>query len=264
MVWLSSHLTNKTIYGGVLLFFLLFSFVALPIFMTPSQGVGQTIQSFYQVMNNPGWEAIQWTKQNTPANSVFVSDALYGWWFGGFAQRPTLSAVDPQYLTSARELAPAKNASYLLDTDYLVDNGYFQVREDGGYIARHNPEFLAHIKNYYFPYSFFNFDNDQTIISIRNGQVGELYNLSSLPVTDMHIEGTSNSESIIVTHGNDLFNFTQTVTVYSATEIAISTKMVQYFANITQSIQTDNPAVTFDTLQLRLPTKGTITTNSSK
>jgi len=256
-VWLSSHLTNKTIYGGVLLFFLLFAFLALPIFMTPSQGFGQTIQSYYQVMNNPGWETIQWTKQNTPNNAVFVSDALYGWWFSGFAQRPTLSAVDPQYLTSARELAPAKNASYLLDTDYLIDNGYFQVREDGGYTARHNPELLAHIKNYYFPYAFFNFDNDQTIISIRNGQVGELYNLSRVPVTDMHIEGTPNSESIIVTHGNDLFNFTQTVTVYALTEIA-TTKMVQYFANITQSIQTNNPAVTLNTLQLRLPTKGTL------
>jgi hypothetical protein len=131
-VWFQ-HLTHKTVYVVYLYFSVLF--VALPIFMTPSQNVGETIQSFYQVMNNPGWEAIQWVKQNTPANSVFVSDALYGWWLGGFAQRPTLSAVDPQYLTSARELAPAKNASYLLDTDYLVDNGYFQVREDGGYIA---------------------------------------------------------------------------------------------------------------------------------
>jgi hypothetical protein len=257
VVWLSAHLTNKACYSGVLLFFLLFSFIALPIFMTPSQGIGQTIQSYYQVMNDPGWQGIQWAKQNTPANSVFVSDALYGWWFGGFAQRPTLSAVDPQYITSARELAPAKNASYLLDTDYVIDNGYFQVREDGGYISRHNPEVLAHIKNYYFPYAFFNFDNDQTIISLKNGQVGELYNLSRVPVIDMHIEGNANAESIIITHGNDLFNFTQTVTVYAASNES-TTKMVQFFADITQSIQTDNPAVTLDTLQLRLPTKGTL------
>ena len=257
VVWLSTHLTNKAVYGGVLLFFLLFSFIALPIFMTPSQGIGQTIQSYYQVMNDPGWQGIQWAKKSTPANSVFVSDALYGWWFGGFAQRPTLSAVDPQYLTSSRELASAKNVSYLLDTDYLIDNGYFQVREDGGYISRHNPEFLAHIKNYYFPYSFFNFDNDQTIISIKIGQVGEFYNLSRVPVTDMHIEGTTNAESIIITHGNDRFNFTQTVTIYAATN-SPTTKMVQFFANITQSIQTDNPTVTLETLQLRLPTKGTV------
>ena len=257
VVWLSTHLTTRAIYAGATLFFLLFAFVALPIFMTPSQGVGQTIQSYYQVMNNPGWEAINWTKHHTPSESVFVSDALYGWWFSGFAQRPTLSAVDPQYLTSARELAPAKDATYLLDTDYLIDNGYFQVREDGGYISRHNPEFLAHIKNYYFPYSFFNFDNDQTIISIKNGENEELYNLSRVPVTDMHMEGTTNSESIIITHGNDLFNFTQTVTVYAAMN-STTTKMVQFFANVTQSIQSDNPAVTLNTLQLRLTTKGTV------
>ena len=113
--------------------------LTFPLFITPWQGV--TIQSFYQVMNNPGYQAIQWAKQNTPTNSVFVSDALYGWWLGGFAQRPTLSAVDPQYLTVARELAPAKVANNLLDTDYMIDNGYIQVREDGGYIGRHNPRF---------------------------------------------------------------------------------------------------------------------------
>ena len=83
----------------------------------------------------------------------------------GFAQRPTLSAVDPQYLTSARELAPAKNASNLLDTDYLIDNDLIQVREDGGYLARHNPEILADLNWTYFPYSFFNFESDQTEIN---------------------------------------------------------------------------------------------------
>jgi hypothetical protein len=256
---LSALLTNKTIYGVFILFFLLFSFVFIPVFMTPYQNVGETIQSFYQVMNNPGWEAINWSKQNTPANSVFVSDALYGWWFGGFAQRPTLSALDPQYMTSAREVAPAKNASYLLDTDYLVDNGWFQIREDGGYLSRHNPEFLAKIRNEYFPYSFFDFDNNGIVVTLRNGTDVEIINLSSLPVTEMTTVSTSNSESIIVTHGNNLFNFTQKITVYSAlNSTAISTKMFQYFANMSESLWTNNPAVTFDTLQFNLDTKGTV------
>ena len=210
-------------------------------------------------MNNPGWDALQWAKQNTSANSVFVSDALYGWWLSGFAQRATLSAVDPQYLTSAREVAPAKNASYLLDTDYLIDNGWFQVREDGGYLSRHNPEVLAKIRNQYFPYSFFNFDNDGIAVTLRVGSEVEIVSLSSLPVTEMSTFSTSNSESIVVTHGNELFNFTQTITVYSALNAtAISTKMVQYFANMTESLRTENPAVTFDTLQFNLDTKGTI------
>ena len=259
IVWLSAHLTHKAVYGVFVLFFLLFSFVFIPVFMTPYQNIGQSIQSFYQVMDNPGWEAIQWAKQNTPTNSVFVSDALYGWWFGGFAQRRTLSAVDPQYITSAREVAPAKNSTYLLDTNYLVDNGWFQVREDGGYISRHNPEFLAKIRNQYFPYSFFNFDNKGITVTLRNGNDVEIVNLLSLPVTEMKTTITSNSETSIVTHGNDLFNFTQKITIYSAlNSTEISTKMVQYFANMTESLRTDNPAVTFDTLQFDLDTKGTI------
>jgi hypothetical protein len=87
---LAPYLKRKTFYAGIASFALLFSFFALPFFMTPWQGT--TVQGFYQTMTNPGYEAIQWAKQNTPTNAVFVSDALYGWWFGGFAQRPTLSA----------------------------------------------------------------------------------------------------------------------------------------------------------------------------
>ena len=87
-----------------------------------------------------------------------------------------MSAVDPQYLTIARELAPAKNARYLLDTDYLVDNGLIQVREDGGYIARHNPEILANLNWTYFPYSFFNFDSSQNEIKYEvNGSLQSVY-----------------------------------------------------------------------------------------
>ena len=129
-----SHITRKTLYASFIVVIVLICVFAFPIFMTPWQGT--TDQSFYQVMDNPGYQAIQWAKQNTPPGSVFVSDALYGWWLGGFAQRPTLSAVDPQYLTLARELPYAKNASYLLDTDYLIDNSLIQVREDGGYIGK--------------------------------------------------------------------------------------------------------------------------------
>ena len=124
---------------------------------------------------------------------MFVSDALYGWWFGGFAQRPTLSAVDPQYLTSAREFAPAKNASYLLDTDYLIDNNLIQVREDGGYIARHNPEILADLNWTYFPYSFFNFDSNQNEIKYELTEIVQSVYLNQLAVKDMHMEDAADS-----------------------------------------------------------------------
>jgi hypothetical protein len=252
IVWLSTHLNHKAIYGVFTLFFLLFSFVVIPIFMTPYQNVGETIQSFYQVMNNPGWEAIQWTKQNTPANSVFVSDALYGWWFSGFAQRPTLSAVDPQYLTSAREVDPAMNATNLLDTDYLIDNGLVQVREDGGYIARHNPEILATLNWTYFPYSFFTFDsNDIQIVYTVNGNWTTVM-LDQLSVKQMQMQKITDENNTVlqatvaVVRGNDFFNYTQITTVYKGLP----------FVDMTTTIGTTVPGVSLNLLLMSIQSKG--------
>ena len=245
--WLSAHLTLRVIYGVFILFFLVFSFLFIPILMGPSQNVGQTIQSFYQVMDNPGWEAIQWAKQNTPPNSVFVSDALYGWWFGGFAQRPTLSAVDPQYLTSAREVAPAKNATYILDTDYLVDNSLTQVREDGGYVARHNPEILADLNWTYFPYSFFNFDSNQNEIKYEVNGNPQSVNLNQLAVKDMHFENALDHKTIVVSRGNEFFNYTELTTVYKGLR----------FANLTSTLDSTVPGVSLDWVNIDVQSKGT-------
>jgi hypothetical protein len=247
VAWLSTHLTHKVIYGGITLFFLLFSFVVIPVFMTPSSNVGETIQSFYQVMDNPGWDAMQWSKQNTPINSVFVSDALYGWWFGGFAQRPTLSAVDPQYITSAREVAPAKNATYLLDTDYLIDNNLVQVREDGGYVARHNPEILADLNWTYFPYSFFTFDSSQNEIKYKvNGNLTSVY-LNQLTVKEMHFEDSLDHKTIVVSRGNEFFNYTQLTTLYKGLR----------FVNLTSTLDSTVPGVSFDWVNIDVQSKGT-------
>jgi hypothetical protein len=217
-VALTPHLTRKNFYAGAALASLLISFFAIQVFVTPWQGT--TAQSFYQVMNDPGYDAIQWAKQNTQTNSVFVSDALYGWWLGGFAQRPTLSAVDPQYLTLAREFPPARNASYLLDTDYVIDNGLIQVREDGGYIGRHNPMLLAKLNWTYFPYDFLNFNNNETTVLLTERNVAKSFDLSQLSVTGMHIETApdNSSASIYVSKGNGLFSCTQILTVYKGAQ----------------------------------------------
>jgi len=207
------YLNRKNFYTGIMLFSLVFAFFAVPFFITPQQAT--TVQNFFQVMTNSGYEAIQWAKQNTQSNSVFMSDALYGWWFGGFAQRPTISAVEPQYLTLAREFEPAKAAKELLDTDYVISNGLIQVREDGGYISRHNPMFLANISSWsYFPYPFFNFKNNGITVTLSEGNNNELFTLSQLQVTEMHVENTSDWASIYVSKENDLFSYTQILTVY--------------------------------------------------
>jgi hypothetical protein len=243
----SSRITRKTLYVGFALGIVLICFFAFPIFMTPWQGA--TDQSFYQVMDNPGYQAIQWAKQNTPAGSVFVSDAFYGWWLGGFAQRPTLSAVDPQYLTVARELNPAKNASLLLDTDYMIDNGYIQVREDGGYIGRHNPTFLADLNWTYFPYPFFEFNDSEIILLSEKGATLQSNGITEIPVTNQQLINSQdgNTSTIIIDKANSYFKYSEVLTV---------TKGLQ-FANMTITIQSNNENSSLDWIYFTLNSQGT-------
>ena len=240
-----NRITHKTIYSTFLLGFVLIFLFTLPIFLTPWQGV--TIQSFYQVMNNPGYQAIEWAKQNTPTGSVFVSDALYGWWLGGFAERPTLSAVSPQYLTVDQELAPATVAANLLDTDYIIDNGYIQVREDGGYIGRHNPEFLADLNWTPFPYSFFQFNDSAITLLSQNGASVQSTDIIQIPVTNMQLVGAqTDNPSIIVNKGNSDFNYSEILTVSKGVT----------FANMTIAIQSNNPNVSLDWVNFILNSQG--------
>ena len=242
---LKPRLTRKNLYSGYLLGILLFMFLLVPLVVTPWEGT--TVQGFYQVMTNPGFDTIQWAKNNTPPGSVFVSDALYGWWLGGFAERPTLSAVDPQYLTLSREFAPAQVAKDLLDTDYVIDNGLIQVREDGGYISRHNPMFLAKLNWTYFPYPFFNFVNGETVIGLRNGTKTESLDLTQLPVMNMHMETTSDEASIFVSKGDDSLNYTQILTVYKGVR----------FVEMSVTLESSEDVSVYE-IQFLLQTKGTL------
>ena len=240
------HLTRNSLYAVFIVNIVLICFFAFPIFITPWQGT--TDQSFYQVMDNPGYQAIQWAKQNTSVNSVFVSDALYGWWFGGFAQRPTLSAVDPQYLTLAREFEPAKFAKNILDTDFIIDNGYIQVREDGGFIGRHNPMFLADLNWTYFPYSFFQFNDSEITVLSQNVGIVQSANITQIPVTSMQLVGAhTDNPSIIVNKANNDFTYSEILTV---------TKGVQ-FANMTIILKSASANISLDWVNFVLNSEGT-------
>ena len=84
-------------------------------------------------MDSNRYEAINWLKENTATDAIIISDAEYGWWISGFAQRVTLSAVDPQYLILQREFAPADVAANLLEADYSMNNGLLEIKQEGAY-----------------------------------------------------------------------------------------------------------------------------------
>jgi hypothetical protein len=248
------HLEHKNFLLLFMVVLVLYTFLSVPIFASPSRGID--LQSFYQLMTQPRYEAIQWVQSHTSANAVFLTDAQYGWWFSGFAQRPTISAVEPQYLTNSREFEPAKAARYMLDTDYLVDNGLIQVREDGGYLARHNPGFLAILNgsNQYFPYGFNHLSNGEKTVTFRDadGNV-QMVDLSQVPVTDQHIENSSEYASIYVTRANQFFNFTEKTTVNQGMN----------FVNVTVNVASNSLDVTFDSVRFLLHTKGTYVTEEN-
>ncbi len=241
---ISSPPSNKTTVTLFATALILIAFLALPnFFMTPPDGF--LLQGHFQAMNKPGYDAIQWIKKYTPTNSIFVADAWYGWWLGGFAQRPTISAVEPQFLANSREFEPALLASRLLDTDYLIDNGLIQIREDGGYISRHNPQILAKLNNSYNPYPALNFSSSETKISLwRNGNLVSV-RLSDIPLREMHMENSSTYATIYVAWGNELLNYTQEYTVYQGVR----------FINVTQTLSRNDPTANFSTLSLSAQTQ---------
>lgn len=240
-----ARIKYKTVYAAFLVGFLLILLFGLPIFRFPWDGV--KVQSFYQVMNNDGYQAIEWAKQNTPVDSVFISDFPYGWWLAGFGQRPTITDVDLQALTLAREVSISKNASYLLDTDYVIDNGYIQVREDGGYIGRHNPMFLADLNWTNSPYGFFQFNSNEITLLSHDGNNAQSTNVAELPVTGMQLVGAnSDSPSIIVNKANSDFSYSEITTVTKG----------KLFANMTIMVQSNKPNVSLDWLNFVIKSQG--------
>lgn len=242
---LAAASTQKRLYSFFILVFLLFSFVALPIFVTPSLNMGETLQSYYQTMNSQKWEATQWLKSNTSEGSVLVADALFGWWLGGFTQRPTLAAVDPAYLTVNREVDNASFAAKLLDTDYVIDNGYVQVREDG-YAARHNPQILVKQNWTYNPYSFFTFGNNGTSIEYQVNGVQEQVWVNDLAIKEIWMENGTEYASIVVVRGNGDLNYTLTTTAYRATR----------FVDISATLTALHESVVFDYVHMTIETNG--------
>jgi hypothetical protein len=250
----------KAIFNGILLATVLIISLSLPIFSYPWEGI--KIQQFYQNIDQEGYRAIQWIKQNTANDSVFVAQMGYGWWLAGVGQRPTLTNVDLQASTLAREVSISQNVSYLLDTDYLIDNGLLQVREDGAYLDRHNPRFLADVKNTNSPSEFFQFNSSKITLLYHDENNAKGVTVAELPVTDMALLGAkSDSPFIIVNRANSVLSYSETITL----------KKDSPYANLTITLQSRKPNFSLDSINFTVaspgkfqqPSKNTLTTLDS-
>jgi hypothetical protein len=102
----------------------------------------------------------------------------------------------------------------------------------------------------YFPYSFFNFDSDQIKIDYSVNGVTNYTFVSDLPVKNMQMQLGPNNESatIIVSRGNDLFNYTQFTTIYQGSK----------FVNLTATVDSTVNGISLNYLTFQVESKGTI------
>lgn len=174
---------------------------------------------WYTTIQRPEAIALEWIQNRTPESSILVADHLYGWWLSGVGKRTTLSAAGLEFLLYSHEIEIARSARFLLDTDYYIDNGLIQVREDGPYIPRHNPLFSIETWSKE-SYPLFYFDDNAT--ELRYYQINNYgqreYNNCTL--WEMKMAETSiileneNSTILTITRENNLFKINKTLTIH--------------------------------------------------
>ncbi len=198
---------SKIALPAILLGVYLFS----PSLITPMDA--STKIDFYTFVKEPEVTAMEWIQQRTADSAVLVADHFYGWWLSGVAQRSTLSAAGLEFLLYSHEVEVAKSAQLILDTDYYIDNGLIQVREDGPYVARHNPIFSIETKKGY-SHPLFHFDDNETTIFFERKDVRGTVDLSDLKIVESpKISMSENSVVLTITRENDFLKVEKTIEV---------------------------------------------------
>ncbi len=215
----------------------------IPLFAPPSVGIAFT--DSYQVMTPAGYEAIEWIGTNTAQGSICVADANLGWWVSGFSQRPTLSAVEPQYLILAREFEPARVAANVMELNHFIDNGLIRISQDDSGVAG-NVAFAGWLNDSYVPYLFFSFNDTEIEFIYRNDAAPSYVSFAQIPQVNSYVENNSNSISFLTTRENSLFTIMEETTLYKGTR----------FAEISISLQARKDSVSFDWLHFYFQQRG--------
>jgi len=76
----------------------------------------------YQIVDGPALEALNWLHEQTPPGARVVANesigrVSYAWWVEGYAERPTYSLIEPNFLSFAEEKAQSSLVNRLLDEE---------------------------------------------------------------------------------------------------------------------------------------------------
>lgn len=206
------------------------SLSVLPIFAGPAGGF--SIADYYRVVSAPEFQSIIWIRKNTPENSIFVSEHGYGWWVSGFGQRVALSSTDPQFLIIPHEFEAAYVARTLLETNFAINNGLIELREDA-YSGNYNPGLLVESDNLVYPFLIMYFNDSDTVIFYRCCDQPRFVEASMIPVKYVVVEKTPDSVCLSVARENTEVSFTRKMTIQrSVASFNLSLKVASCQNNI--------------------------------
>ena len=206
-----------------------FAFCFSPLFVGPAEGF--SIAGYYDVVSQSEFKSLMWIRRETPENALFVSQHGYGWWLSGFGQRATLSAVEPQFLIIPHEFEAANIARMLLDTDFALNNGLIEIREDGGYVGRHNPILLIDSERFPDPYPIFYLNESEMTIFYRNGIRTEMVDVAAIPVKDMKVELTLESACVSIIKENEDIVLTRKTEIFKGSKFGTFSVYVESVGN---------------------------------
>lgn len=206
------------------------SLSVLPIFAGPAGGF--SIADYYRVASAPEFQSILWIRKNTPEDSIFVSEHGYGWWVSGFGQRVALSSTDPQFLIIPHEFEAAYVARTLLETNFAINNGLIELREDA-YSGSYNPGLLIESDNLVYPFLIMYFNDSDTVIFYRYCDQPRFVEASMIPVKYVVVEKTPDSVCLSVVRENTEVSFTRKMTIQrSVASFNLSLKVASCQNNI--------------------------------
>jgi hypothetical protein len=214
-IWvLLQHTKTRHILVSVFLIVCLF----MPIFTLPHVGLVQS--KYFQLMTPAKYEAIQWVQNNTSEDSVCVADAEFGWWLSGFAKRPTLSAVNPQFLILQREFEPARIASNLLEADYLVDNGLLQIKQSDPFANSNVQNIYAVLNNSVVKPLVFSLNDAQVSLLYRDSNQPKEMKIGAFTDSQMQVFNSGDSTSFIISRESQSFRVSEEITVFKGVRFA--------------------------------------------
>lgn len=200
----------------VLLAVFIFGFV--PFFSSPSHGF--IIADYYRVVYPQEFELIEWIKQRTSEGAIFVSNHGYGWWIAGFGQRITLTSTDPQFLIIPHEFEAAYIAKTLLKTNFVLNNGFIEVCEDGGYFGRYNPMLSINCSKSLEPYPMLSFNESEITIFYTKDSDTKMIGATAIPLKGLTVEQNQESANITITRENNHLTFVRQIKVFKSAKFA--------------------------------------------